>query len=65
MIRRRALGAGINAPIGNHSFRATGITAFSDEGLAIRLSVVADGGPFQRRAMLPRWRTEPAVDRNG
>jgi integrase len=27
MIRRRAAAAGILAPIGNHSFRATGITA--------------------------------------
>ena len=28
MIRRRAIAAGIHAPIGNHSFRATGITAY-------------------------------------
>jgi len=28
MIRRRAVAAGIQAPIGNHSFRATGITAY-------------------------------------
>ena len=28
MIRRRAAAAGIAAPIGNHSFRATGITAY-------------------------------------
>src|SRR5271170_3437114 len=28
MIRRRALAVGIQAPIGNHSFRATGITAY-------------------------------------
>jgi hypothetical protein len=28
MVRRRALAAGIAAPIGNHSFRATGITAY-------------------------------------
>ena len=28
MIRRRAVAAGIHAPIGNHSFRATGITAY-------------------------------------
>jgi integrase len=27
MIRRRAVAAGIHAPIGNHTFRATGITA--------------------------------------
>ena len=28
MVRKRALAAGIMAPIGNHSFRATGITAY-------------------------------------
>ena len=28
MVRRRAVAAGIAAPIGNHTFRATGITNF-------------------------------------
>ena len=32
MIRRRAAGAGIMAPIGNHTFRATGITAYLGNG---------------------------------
>ena len=32
MVRRRALAAGIMAPIGNHSFRATGITAYLSNG---------------------------------
>ena len=32
MIRRRAVAAGITAPIGNHTFRATGITAYLDNG---------------------------------
>ena len=32
MIRRRAVAAGITAPIGNHSFRATGITAYLANG---------------------------------
>jgi integrase/recombinase XerC len=32
MIRRRAVAAGIHAPIGNHSFRATGITNFLENG---------------------------------
>ena len=35
MIRRRALAAGIHAPIGNHSFRATGITAYLSNGGAL------------------------------
>jgi site-specific recombinase XerD len=32
MVRKRALAAGIMAPIGNHSFRATGITAYLANG---------------------------------
>ena len=32
MIRRRAVAAGIHAPIGNHTFRATGITAYLGNG---------------------------------
>jgi integrase len=35
MIRRRALAAGIHAPIGNHTFRATGITAYLGNGGAL------------------------------
>jgi len=35
MIRRRAAAAGIMAPIGNHTFRATGITAYLRNGGAL------------------------------
>jgi integrase len=35
MVRKRALVAGITAPIGNHSFRATGITAYLSNGGAL------------------------------
>jgi integrase len=35
MIRRRARAAGIMAPIGNHTFRATGITAYLGNGGAL------------------------------
>ena len=35
MMRRRAAAAGINAPIGNHTFRATGITAYLANGGAL------------------------------
>jgi len=35
MIRRRAIAVGIAAPIGNHSFRATGITAYLSNGGAL------------------------------
>ena len=32
MVRRRAVAAGVAAPIGNHTFRATGITNFLENG---------------------------------
>jgi integrase len=32
MVRRRAVAVGIHAPIGNHSFHATGITAYLSNG---------------------------------
>jgi len=35
MIRRRAVAADIHAPIGNHTFRATGITAYLANGGAL------------------------------
>jgi integrase len=35
MIRKRAVAVGIFAPIGNHSFRATGITAYLSNGGAL------------------------------
>ena len=35
MIRKRAAAVGIFAPIGNHSFRATGITAYLSNGGAL------------------------------
>ena len=35
MMRRRAVAAGIMAPIGNHTFRATGITAYLANGGAL------------------------------
>jgi hypothetical protein len=35
MIRRRAVAAGIHAPIGNHTFRATGITTYLENGGAL------------------------------
>jgi integrase len=35
MIRKRALAVGIFAPVGNHSFRATGITAYLANGGAL------------------------------
>lgn len=38
MVRRRALAAGIHTRIGNHSFRATGITAYLKNGGKLELA---------------------------
>jgi len=46
MIRRRAKAAGIATKIGNHSFRATGITAY-----------LKNGGTLEKRRP---WPTTPA-----
>jgi hypothetical protein len=46
VLRRRAAAAGITAPIGNHTFRATGITAY-----------LANGGTLEHAK---KW-TEPKV----
>jgi site-specific recombinase XerD len=35
MVRRQAKAAGIHAPIGNHTFRATGITTYLSNGGAL------------------------------
>ena len=45
MIRRRAAAAGIETKLGNHSFRATGITAYLKNGCTLE--------------KLPLWRTMP------
>jgi hypothetical protein len=53
MIRRRAIAAGIMAPKGNHSFRATGITAYLANG-----GVPGTREPWQRM----RAHAKPDVD---
>ena len=40
MVRRRALAAGIKTPIGNHTFRATGITAYLKSGGTLEKAAV-------------------------
>jgi integrase len=44
MIRRRAEAAGIDTKLGNHSFRATGITAYLKNGGTLEKSC-GDGEP--------------------
>jgi hypothetical protein len=56
VVRKRALAAGIMAPIGNHSFRATGITAYLANGgvasVAIRCRPDSPGGHAGSRPRL-------------
>ena len=56
MIRRRAVAAGIHAPIGNHTFRATGITAYLGNGGALET-------PNQWRHMKVRARLSSMIER--
>ena len=55
MIRRRARAAGINAPIGNHTFRATGITAYLANGGALEHAQEMGGArePAHDQALRP------------
>ena len=55
MVRRRALAAAIDTKIGNHSFRATGITAY-----------LKNGGTLENAAAMPNHastRTTQLYDR--
>jgi integrase/recombinase XerD len=48
MVRRRARDAGIETAIGNHSFRAIGITDYLERGGDINIAK-ADGGSLERQ----------------
>jgi site-specific recombinase XerD len=52
MIRRRAAAAGVHAPIGNHSFRATGITAYLLNGGALEHAQTMAGHESPRTTKL-------------
>ena len=54
MIRRRAA-AGINAPIGNHTFRATGITAYLGNGGALEHAQSMAAHESPRTTKLYKW----------
>lgn len=49
MIRRRASAAGIETKIGNHTFRATGITAYLKNGGTLK-NAAAMANPASTRA---------------
>ena len=52
MIRRRAAAAGIHAPIGNHTFRATGITTYLGNGGALEHAQTMAGHESPRTTKL-------------
>ena len=65
MIRRRAAAAGIIAPIGNHSFQATGITAYLSNGGALEGARAGDGGARSPRTTKLYDRTKAALAGRG
>jgi integrase len=61
MVRKRALTAGILAPIGNHSFRATGITAYLANGGALEHASPRTTKLYMTRPWTRQYRRDPFV----
>ena len=63
MVRRRALAAGIKTPIGNHSFRATGITAYLKNGGTLEnAAAMANHASTRTTQLYDRRRDEISLD---
>jgi site-specific recombinase XerD len=63
MIRRRAEAAGIKTKIGNHSFRATGITAYLKNGGTLeKAAVMANHASTRTTQLYDRRRDEMSLD---
>lgn len=63
MIRRRAAGAGIKAKLGNHSFRATGITAYLKNGGTLeKAAAMANHASTRTTQLYDRRRDEVSLD---
>ncbi|MCQ4189047.1 tyrosine-type recombinase/integrase [Methylocystis suflitae] len=63
MIRRRALAAGIATKIGNHSFRATGITAYLKNGGTLeKAAAMANHASTRTTQLYDRRRDEMSLD---
>ena len=59
MIRRRASAAGISTKLGNHSFRATGITAYLKNGGTLeRAAAMANHASTRTTQLYDRRRDE-------
>ncbi len=63
MVRRRALAAGIQTPIGNHTFRATGITAYLKNGGTLEnAAAMANHASTRTTQLYDRRRDEISMD---
>ncbi|MNO80494.1 Tyrosine recombinase XerC [compost metagenome] len=63
MVRRRALAAGINTLIGNHTFRATGITAYLKNGGTLEnAAAMANHASTRTTQLYDRRRDEISLD---
>ena len=63
MIGRRAVAAGIAAKLGNHSFRATGITAYLKNGWTLeKAAAMANHASTRTTQLYDRWRDERSLD---
>ncbi len=63
MIRRRAQAAGIATRVGNHSFRATGITAYLKKGGTLeKAAAMANHASIQTTQLYDRRQDEMGLD---
>jgi len=63
MIRRRAAAAGIETKIGNHTFRATGITAYLKNGGTLeKAAAMANHASTRTTQLYDRRRDEMSLD---
>ena len=64
MIRRRAASAGIETKIGNHTFRATGITAYLENGGTLeKAAAMANHASMRTTHLYDRQATRSASTR--
>jgi integrase len=63
MIRRRAAAAGIATRLGNHSFRATGITTYLENGGTLeKAAAMANHASTRTTQLYDRRRDEVSLD---
>jgi integrase/recombinase XerC len=63
MIRRRAVSAGIETKIGNHTFRATGITAYLKNGGTLeKAATMANYASTRTTQLYDRRQDEVSLD---